>query len=149
MKPYDFKWTRFYEENADFINSFPGIAIDLSPNELVICSTVIDIDNFSVLTTQKLTTKEEGGFLSGNLSGATDKLYGDFKGMLKKEPLTFGKVQLDTGNELRYFIETGNASMVMIHGVRTRIRIEGMTNSQMDKVAAIWTRKSNYGIEPS
>ena len=143
MKPYDFKWTRFYEENADFKSSFPEIEIALSDNELFICSTVIDIDNFSVLTTQKLATKEKGEFLSGNLNGATDKLYGDFKGVLKKEPFTFGMVQLDNGNDLRYFIETGTASMVMIHGVRTRIRTEEMTNTQMERVAGIWTRKTN------
>jgi len=112
---------------------------------MFICSTVIDIDNFSVLTTQKLATKEEGKFLSCSLDGATDQLdglYKDFKGVREKEPLTFGTVQLDNGNDFRYFIERGSASMVMIHGVRTRIQTGGMTNAQMDKVAAIWTRKS-------
>jgi hypothetical protein len=126
MKPYDFKWTHFYEESADFKKLFPDIEIDLSLNELVICSTIIDIDNFSVLTTQKLATKEKGNFLSGNLQGAKDKLYGDFKGY-KDESLTFGMVQLDNGIDVRYFIETGRASMVMIHGVRTSLRIGGMT----------------------
>jgi hypothetical protein len=148
MKPYDFKWTRFYNENADFKSSFPEIEIDLSDNELVVCSTVIDINNFSVLTTQKLATKEKGKFLSGNLNGATDKLYGDFKGVLKNDPFTFGMVQLDNGNDFRYFIETGRASMVMIRGVRTRIQIGGMTNTQMDKVANIWTRRSNNEFYP-
>jgi hypothetical protein len=51
-KPYDFKWTRFYEENIGFNNSFPEIEIELLENELVICSTVIDKDNFGVLTSQ-------------------------------------------------------------------------------------------------
>jgi hypothetical protein len=147
MKPYDFKWTRFYEENADFKNEFPGIEIDLSDNELVICSTVIDVNNFSVLTTRKLATKEKGSLLSGNLHGATDKLYGDFKGGLKKESFTFGTIQLDNGNDLRYFIETGKASMVMIHGVRTSIRIGGMTNTQMDNVTRIWARKNQHDRE--
>ena len=123
IEPYDFKWTRFYEQNADFGNLYPGIEIALSANELVICSTVIDIDNFSVLTTQKLATKEKGNFLSGNLNGATDKRYGDFKGVLKKEPYTFGMVQLNNGNDLRYFIETGRASMVMVYGVKISIQI--------------------------
>jgi hypothetical protein len=122
IKPYDFKWTRFYEEHAEFKNSFPGIEIELSGNELVICSTIIDKDNFSVLTTERLTTKEKGVLLSGNLNGALVKQYGDFKGF-ENEPLTFGLVQLNNGNDLRYFIETGRASMVMIYGVRTRIQI--------------------------
>jgi hypothetical protein len=142
IKPYDFKWTRFYEENADFKNSFAGIEIDLSNNELIICSTVIDSDNFSVLTTRKLATKEKGNLLYGNLHGAIDKLYGDFKGALKRESITFGTIRLTNGNELRYFIETGRASMVMIHGVRTSIRIGGMTDAQIDKVARIWSKKN-------
>jgi len=33
---------------------------------------------------------------------------------------------LNNGNELKYFIETDSASMVMIYGMRTRI---GMTNA--------------------
>ncbi|GAA3920758.1 hypothetical protein GO495_00735 [Chitinophaga oryziterrae] len=147
-KPYDFKWTRFYEESADFKNSFPEIEIELSDSELVICSTVIDKDNFSVLTTQKLITKENGILCSGDFNNAIDKGYGDFKGYVKfneykREPLTFGLIQLNNGNELKYFIETGSASMVMIHGVRTKIQTEGMTNVQVDRVANIWTRKLN------
>ena len=122
IKPYDFKWTRFYEEYTEFKNSFPGIEIELSDNELVICSTMIDKDNFSVLTTQRLTTKEKGVLLSGNLNGALVKQYRDFKSF-KNKPLTFGLVQLNNGNDLRYFIETGRASMVMVYGVRTRIQI--------------------------
>lgn len=125
IKPYDFKWTKFYAENIDFKESFPGIEIELSDNELVICSTVIDKDNFSVLTSQRLTTKENGVLFSGKMNSATDKLYGDFKGY-KGRLFTFGLVQLNDGNELKYFIETGKASMVMIYGVRTRI---GMTNA--------------------
>ena len=76
-----------------------------------------------------------------------DKLYGDFKGTLKRESITFGAIQLTNGNELRYFIETGRASMVMIYGVRTAIRIGGMTDSQIDKVARIWSRKNKHDEE--
>ena len=142
MKPYDFKWTRFYEENADLSILFPGIEIDLSPNELAICSTLIDSDNFSILTTQKLITKEKGNLLHGRLDGARDKFYGDFKGTRNKGPFTFGTVQLENGSDLKYFIEPGKASMVMIHGVRTSIRTNVMTSEQVDKVARIWTRRS-------
>lgn len=143
MKPYDFKYTRFHEESADFKSLFPGIEIDLLPGELVICSTIIDGDNFSVLTTRKLVTKENGNLLSGNMLGATEKLYGDFKGVLKKAAITFGSIQLTNGSELRYFIETGRASMVMVYGVRTSIRTQVMTNEQADKVARILTRRNN------
>jgi hypothetical protein len=116
MEPYDFKWTRFYEQNADF--TFP--TLELSENELVICSTIIDADNFSILTTQKLVTKENGILSSGNFNNARDKGYGYFKGH-PNIPFTFGSIQLDNGDTLKYFIETGKSSMVMIYGVSTRI----------------------------
>jgi hypothetical protein len=128
IKPYDFKCTRFYEESTAFKNAYPEIEISFSSTELVICSTVTDRNNFSVLTTQKLITKKKGILLSGNLNGASVSAYGDFKGY-KKEALTFGIIHLVDGSEFEYFIETGRASMVMIYGVKTRIQVNGMTNS--------------------
>ena len=119
MKPYNFKWTKFYETNSDF--SHTGFQIELDENELIICSTFIDKDNFSILTTRKLLTQLDGQLYSENIQGAIDKLYGDFKGYKNKD-FTFGLVQLQNGNELKYFIETGKASMIMINGVRTLIR---------------------------
>lgn len=121
IKPYDFKWTKFYESNFDF--PYVGLQIDLKEDELLICSTVIDTDNFSILTTKQLITKQDGQLTSGDLEGATDKEYGDFKGKRDKS-LTFGQVHLKTGIDLKYFIETGKASMIMIHGVRTLIRTQ-------------------------
>jgi hypothetical protein len=119
MKPYDFKWTNFYESNLDF--TYLEIQLDLRENELIICSTFIDSDNYSILTTQRLITKEKGQTNSGSIEGAKDKIYGDFKGYQDK-PFTFGQISLYNGIDLKYFIETGRASMVMIHGVRTLIR---------------------------
>jgi hypothetical protein len=120
MKPYDFKWTKFYENNRDF--PYSELQIDMTENGLFICSTFIDKDNFSILTTKKLLTREEGQFCSENIKSATDKLYGDFKGNKDKE-FTYGLVELPDGKELKYLIKTGKASMVMIHGIRTLIRI--------------------------
>jgi hypothetical protein len=139
MKPYDFKWTRFYEANSDF--TYSGLQLDLTEGELTICSTIIDRDNFSILTTRRLLTKQDGQLSTGNIQNATDKLYGDFKGYQDKE-YTFGQVQLQNGNELKYFIETGKASMVMIHGVRTLIGTTPMTNKQVDSVSKIWNRQN-------
>ncbi|MBV7532439.1 hypothetical protein [Chitinophaga sp. sic0106] len=148
IKPYDFNCTRFYEEHTAFKNAYPEIEIGFSSTELVICSTVIDKNNFSVLTTQKLITKEKGILLSSNLNGASVKAYGDFKGY-KKDSFTFGIIHLADGNEFKYFIETGRASMVMIHGVKTRIQVNAMTDSQVIKVAAIWTGKTDSSSNPS
>lgn len=121
MKPYDvFKWTKFYEVNSDF--QYDGLNLNLTDNELIICSTIIDTDNFSILTTQKLITTENGIESSGNLINAKDKGYGDFKRY--NDSFTFGLVELENGTELKYFIETGKASMFMIQGVRTLIRMQ-------------------------
>ena len=137
--PYDFKWTKFYESNADF--HYPGLSLDLSENELIICSTVIDRDNYSIVTTQRLITKQNGQESAGSLEGAIDKLYGDFKGY-KDELFTFGHIQLQDGADLAYFIEIGRASMVMIHGIRTLIRTLEMTSIQVDKVTRIWNKQN-------
>ena len=137
MKPHDFKWTQFYETNTDF--PYSGLQLDLIEHELFICSTVIDADNYSILTTQRLITKQNGQENIGYIEGATDKRYGDFKGYEDKM-LTFGQIQLKSGMSLKYFIETGRASMVMIHGVRTLIRTADMTDKQVDNVARIWNR---------
>jgi len=134
MKPYDFKWTKFYDSDTAF--PYTGLSLDLVENELIICSTVIDQDNYSILTTRQLMTKKEGQLNIGNIQGATDKLYGDLKGY-KDKSITLGQVQLKNGNELKYFIETGKASMVMIHGVRTLIGTTQMTNKQIDNVTRI------------
>lgn len=140
IKPYDFKWTRFYESNADF--PYTSLISDLAESELVICSTIIDEDNYSILTTKRLLTKQNGELSVENIKGAKDKLYGDFKGY-KDKGFTFGKVLLQSGNEMNYFIETGNASMVMIHGVRTLLWATELTGDQMTKATRIWDKQND------
>jgi hypothetical protein len=122
IKPYDFKWTKFYESNSEF--SYSYLPLNLSETELIICSSVMDSENYSVLTTQRLITKQNGQESFGIISEETsDKDYGDFKGYKDKD-FTLGGIQLQDGTELKYFVETGNASMVMIYGVRTLLRIQ-------------------------
>tara|TARA_R110000751_G_scaffold99664_11_gene193223 strand:+ start:435 stop:929 length:495 start_codon:yes stop_codon:yes gene_type:complete len=139
FKPYDYRLTKFYESNTDF--SYSAINLDLNESELIICSTVIDTENYSVLTTQKLITKENGIESIGNLIGAKDKLYGDFKGY-KDKSYTFGFVELKSGTDLKYFIETGKASMIMIYGVRTIIRTEEMTVKNIENSIRNWNRQN-------
>lgn len=121
MKPYDFKWTKFYNSNSEF--SYQGLPLNLTEDEMIICSTIIDGENYSIITTQKLITVVNGREQSENLMGATDKGYGDFNGC-RDDSVTFGLVELENGDDLKYFIETGKASMIMIHGVRTLIRLK-------------------------
>lgn len=121
MKPYEFKWTQWYESSSDFTHL--GIELDCLENEMIICSTAIDLENYSILTTQRLITSETGIKSIGSLVGAVIEGYGDFKGY-KNKPFTFGTVQLKNGAVLKYFVETGKASMVMITGVKTLVHIQ-------------------------
>lgn len=123
IKPYNLKWTRFYE--TDSKNLFAHFPFEIDEGELIICSTIIDSDNFSVLTTRKLITNENGKLQFGNLINAKDELYGDFKSKINE--FTFGNVLLENGKNLKYFIETKTASMIMIRGVKTSIKIQQKT----------------------
>ena len=139
IKPYDFRWTNFYESNSDFFFFF--LQILLNENELFICSTIIDTDNYSILTTQRLLTRANKIDNFGDIEGAIDKLYGDFKGN-DVNLFTLGQIELHNGSILNYFIETGKASMIMIHGLRTLIKIQKMTNTQIDNVTRNWNRQN-------
>ena len=119
VKPYNFKWTNFYESNSEF--QYLSLINEFSKDELVICSTMIDEHNFSIITTQRLITAVNGNLQIGSLINAIDKGYGDYKGYYNTQT-TFGNVRLSNGKELRYLIETGNASMVMVYGIRTVIQ---------------------------
>jgi len=138
FKPYDYKWTKFYESNSEF--SYSGLKLELKESELIICSTFIDSKNYSILTTKKLITNENGIENAGNVAGAIPKLHGDFKG-LNGGTFTFGLLQLVNGTELKYFIETGKASMIMIHGIRMLIRTEQMTDENIENVIRVWKRQ--------
>ena len=142
IKPYDFLWTKFYLFNSVFFDFYPRIEIEFYENELIVCSTVINEDNYSILTTQKLITKEKGELFIGEIITAKDKFYGDFKGH-KNTPFTFGQIQLSNGKEIKYFIETGNASMIMIHGIRTIIRSKIISTTQVKNLPKIWDRKND------
>ncbi|WP_459212247.1 hypothetical protein [Aquimarina rhabdastrellae] len=120
FKPYDYKLTRFYEANIEFLHA--DIVLSLSENELIICATIIDRQNYSILTTQKLVTRIDGQISIGNLIDAKDKGYGLFKATQKE--FTFGSITLKDGRDFKYFIETGKASMIMIYGVRTLLSIQ-------------------------
>jgi hypothetical protein len=139
--PYDYKLTKFFELNSDFFTFYPDILLDLATEELIISSTIIDSDNYSVLTTRQLITKKKGVLYSGNIDEALVKSYGDFKGY-KTDTFTLGLVQLKDGREIKYYIEVGKASMIMIQGVRTLIGTQQMTNLQLDNKTRIWNKQN-------
>lgn len=139
IKPYNFRWTKFYVCNSDF--PYDEIQLELEENELLICSTIIDSENHSILTTQRLITKENGIKSVGNLNEASNKSYGNFKGFGDID-LTFGLIQLENGADLKYFIETGKASMVMIHGIKILIEMQQLTDKNVENLTRIWNKQN-------
>lgn len=118
--PYDFKWSKFYENNSEFNGE--KLSIELEQEELIICSCVINDKNYSILTSKRLISCINNEITLGSVQNAKDKFYGEFKS--QKENYTFGTVELKNGEHIKYFIETGRASMIMIQGVRTAIQIQ-------------------------
>lgn len=132
IKPYDFKWTNFYESNADFYTLYPNIFPNLFDDELIVCTTVIDAENFSILTTRRLFTNENGVLQFAAIEEANHKTHGLFKSIAANS-FTFGYIERKDKSELKYFIETGYASMVMVYGVRTLIQTQQKTNVEVEK----------------
>ncbi|MGN7986377.1 hypothetical protein ACTJKC_03495 [Pedobacter sp. 22226] len=100
---------------------------------------MIDEHNFSILTTRKLITNENGEFNLGHTEAATHLSFGHFKDV---KSFTSGIIQLKNGIDIKYFIETGKASMIMIQGVKTLIRTQEMTNQNLENVTIIWDKKT-------
>jgi len=138
FKPYAaYKWSKFYEANTDFPHR--GLGLKLMNTELIISSTIIDSDNYSILTTQRLITNENGVKSSGGMIGAEIKTHGAFKA--QETDFTLCVIRLGDGTDLKCFIETGKASMIMIHGLRTLIRTQSMTVKQIKRVTQLRNRQ--------
>ena len=120
IKPYDYKFTKFYESNEEF--AYSGMDINLKENELIICSTVMNANNYSILTTQQLITNKNNVLISGQLKNSKHKKSGMFKSI--KDDFVFGSITLENGSDVEYFIETGKAAMIMVNGIKTLIRIQ-------------------------
>ena len=141
FKPYDYKWTKFHENNSDFVHLYPDIQLDAEENELIICSTVIDAYNYSILTTQRIITKENGIEDMAYMAGATTHDYPHYIGFEKFNYL-FGTVALSNGNAFRHFIEAGKACAMMIYGIKTLIWVQQLTDSQMINLMRLWDKRN-------
>jgi hypothetical protein len=146
FNPYEnFKWAKFYEKNSDFVKIYPEIQLSIKENELVICSTVINHANYSLLTTQRIVTKESGIENIGDMTGAihnTPPL--QFK--LEKFNYVSGTLQLQNGTVFRYFIEAGKAAMVMEGGIWNLIWSQELKDSQMLNLMRIWDKKREANL---
>ncbi|OJJ23764.1 hypothetical protein BKI52_05285 [marine bacterium AO1-C] len=138
---HEFKYSSYYPEPSHFAEEVATeLTITLHNEELCICSTIVDAQNWSVLTTQRIITCIAGGTQQGNIIEAVDRKLGHFKD--KENATIFGHIILKSGLEIPFFIETRKASMIMIQGVLTVIQRSTCTDEQNEKVARIWNRKS-------
>ena len=145
FKPYKkkYKWAQFYEATDAF--PYTSLPLQLEANELIICSLVLDTNNYSILTTRKLITNINGNEEIGSIKGASDKDYGRFKN--NPDVVTFGTISYENGKDLKYFIEIGNGSMVMIQGVKMAIRTNEMTAQNIANVTRVWAKQSEQRLE--
>ncbi|WP_448701920.1 hypothetical protein ACFGVR_06585 [Mucilaginibacter sp. AW1-3] len=138
FKPYVFRWTKFHEDNSDF----PEIQVNIAEGELIICSTIIDSDNYSILTTQRIITKEsnveEIRYMTNAISYHMPLNY-----KFEKFGYIFGSIKFRNGDETKYFLETGKASMVMVYGIKTLIWSQQLTDAQMVNLMRIWDKRAN------
>jgi len=139
-KPYEFRWTNFYDNNSDFLQCYPEIQLDIAEDELIICSTFIDADNHSLLTTRRVFTKEKGiediAYIEAAKSYSMPLNY-----KFEEFGYVFGTVELQNGNVFRYFLETGKAAMVMVYGIKTLIWSQQLTDAQMINLMRLWDKR--------
>lgn len=115
---HEFLYTSFYPEPSHFTQEIASkLDFTLHNEELCICSTIVDDQNWSVLTTQRIITYIDGKQQEGNMKEAIGNDFGMFKD--RKVKTNFGKVIFPEGKEIQFFIETTKASMIMIYGVKT------------------------------
>jgi hypothetical protein len=120
--PNKFQWTRFYETPEAHVSADLPADHPLAPEECMICSVMIDEHNYSVLTTRKLITRENGNISIAEIEGASDCLLRNFKN-IHSGKYSMGSIRGADGKEVKYLIETGPASMIMIYGIQTLLSI--------------------------
>jgi hypothetical protein len=139
--PYNFRWTNFYENHSEFLQLYPDIQLNIAEDELMICSTIIDEENYSILTTRRCVTKENG---IEDIAYMPDAKKYDLplNHKLEKYGYVLGTVELQNGKAFRFYIEAGKAAMVMTYGIRILIWCRQLTDSQMINLMRLWDKRS-------
>ncbi len=119
IKPIHYPLTKILETQllTDLDNNISASFAHLE-NELPIAITLVDNNNWTLLTTRKIITNNKGTIKHTFANKVAEWAWNDFKGY-KQKPVTLGKLTLDDNSTLDTIIETGNASMIMIYGIMT------------------------------
>jgi len=96
--------------------------IKLEDEEFIICSTEIEDNQWTILTTRRVITQNEAEFFDSRIIDLKTKNSRNFKGF-GNISFVKAKIELHNGLEIPYFIETGEPSMVMIYGIQTAMHI--------------------------
>ena len=122
ITPFDFKFTRIYDLKHPTLMPEIKDAIHLESEEELICSTYVSPTIWTLLTTRRIFSLEGVGLKKHELAGIKKWDFGDFKGY-SKQPYTKGFLYFENSDVITFFIETQEASMVMIYGIRTMSKL--------------------------
>lgn len=111
-------------------------------NELPIAMTLVDSNNWTLVTTKQIVSNINGEIKQTLAKNVTQRKWNDFKGY-KETSTTLGQLTLDDNTTLDIFIETGNASMIIIYGIMMLTGQETSTEEQINKTLS---RYQNRGF---
>ncbi|MCE7991621.1 MAG: hypothetical protein HEP71_06565 [Roseivirga sp.] len=123
IPPFDFEFTGiFNEQDSNFPKDLLN-EIALKEEEELICSTYVNDQVWTLLTTRRILSREGLSPDVHSIKGIKKWHFGDFKGY-SKQPYTKGFLFFEDDKTVPVFIETGRASMVMVNGIMTLNQIE-------------------------
>jgi hypothetical protein len=122
IDPSNFSLTRMFETEA-----FPEIhngtfkLSDVYENELPISQTIVDRNNWTLVTTRQIITCIDGLTQVTKANSVLSWDWNDFKGYDNKS-FTIGQLQLGDQKKIEIFIETGKTSLVTIYAIMVLVR---------------------------
>ena len=127
--PFDFKLTEVFTDDNNY--NFPDSTLNeitLEAGEELICSTFVDEQTWTLLTTRRILTADGLSLDEHSIKGITKSNFGDYKDSVKQAH-TKGFLFFKDGNVVPIFIETGRASTIMVTGITTISEANGDNES--------------------
>lgn len=115
-KTYNFAATALYLDTSVTTYMSDILShVSLNKTELPIASTFAD-GNWTLVTTQRVITRIDDNIYKTNMTDITRFFPGNFKGQTL---ITLGTITDLMARKIPCFIQTGNASMVVIYAIKT------------------------------
>jgi hypothetical protein len=134
IEPLSSVHTRYYESNE-----LTGLAevrseIQLVQEELPIASTFFSRSDWTVVTTRRIIGVCQGVSREVSLGALRRWQWGNFKGY-GNERSTIMTLTSKDGHQHSFILETGDASMVLIYGIQTGMKLNGTQDAINDEAA--------------